>query len=261
MRIILGGVSGRTGLEVGKRLVAMPDVEVTGAVGAQSAGTDLGTLLGPKASGRTVMGSVEEAFRAGGGDVYVDFTHAQAARRNALAAVPLGLRPLVGTSGIDQAAVDELQEAVLRYSLSGAVIPNFSLGSLWAKRAALAMAERVDQLEIIELHSRHKRDKPSGTAKDLADTLAAMGVKAPIHSVRLDGLVAHQAVMFGLPGETITIRHDVTSRAAYADGVAASARALMTRRGFFTDLGALILDDHALEAAPAADLPTRSRRR
>lgn len=260
MRIILGGVSGRTGLEVAKRLIEMPDVEVTGAVGAQSVGTDLGALLGPKASGRTVMGSVEEAFKADGADVYVDFTHAQAARLNALAAVPLGLRPLVGTSGLDPAALEELKEAVLRYGLSGAVIPNFSLGSLWARRAALAMAENVDQVEIIEMHSRHKRDKPSGTARDLAEALAAMGVKAPIHSVRLDGVVAHQVVMFGLPGETITIRHDVTSRTAYADGVAACARALMVCQGFFTDMGDL-LEEKAVEAVPAADLPTRLGRR
>lgn len=245
MRVIIGGVSGRTGLEVARRLVEVADIEVAGAVGARSVGTDLAQLLGEQAGGRSVMGSVEDAYRAGGGDVYVDFTHAQAARRNAVAAASLGMRPLVGTSGLDADALGEVREAVTRYHLAGAVIPNFSLGSLRARDAALAMAAHVRDVEIIELHGKHKLDRPSGTARDLAARLLDLGIEAPVHSVRLDGVVAHQVVMFGLPGETITIRHDVTARTAYADGVIAACRALMAKQGFFTDLGELLAKDPA----------------
>jgi len=232
----MGGISGRTGLEVARRLALEPDVEVEAAVGARSVGRPLRDFLGPGAEG-LVYANVEEAFRSvGEADVYVDFTHAAAAAMNALQAPRLGMRPLLGTSGIAPEDIERLREAVVRFDMSGAIIPNFALGSLRAKRLALELARDYDEIEIIEYHGRHKRDKPSGTTRDLDESLRAMGRRAAVHSVRLSGLVAHQAVLFGSEGETITIRHDVTSRSAYAEGVLAAARALMSRKGFFLSL-------------------------
>lgn len=240
MRLIVGGVTGRTGLEVARRLVLREDVDITAGVGARSAGRDLGEVLGPSARGRKIYPTVEEAHRAGEADVYLDFTHAAAAEDHALRAVPLGLRPLVGTSGLAEDVLQRLAEAVGRFHLSGAVIPNFSLGALRLKRMALDLADDYDQIEILEYHGRHKRDKPSGTALDLQRALAARGRDSEIHSVRLDGMVAHQAVLFGADGEVVTLRHDVTSRSAYAQGVVAAASALLEKEGFFRSLESLL---------------------
>jgi 4-hydroxy-tetrahydrodipicolinate reductase len=125
------------------------------------------------------------------------------------AAVPV----VIGTTGFDTAAVDA---AARTAGVPCFFAPNFALGAVLMMRFAAEAARSFERAEIVELHADTKRDAPSGTSKA---TAAAMGTDPAIHSVRLPGLVAHQEVIFGGPGEVLTIRHDTTSREAFVPGV------------------------------------------
>ena len=138
-------------------------------------------------------------------------------RGNALAALAAGVPCVIGTTGLGD---DDARGARPRWRASSGspcfVAPNFALGAVLMMRFAAEAARSFPQAEIIELHADTKLDAPSGTAKA---TAARMGGDVPIHSVRLPGLVAHQEVILGGPGEILTIRHDTTSREAFVPGV------------------------------------------
>jgi 4-hydroxy-tetrahydrodipicolinate reductase len=158
---------------------------------------------------------VVDARTAGpaGCDAAVDFTRPDAVVANVEASLGAGLPVVIGTSGFDTSAVDEAARSA---GLPSFYAPNFALGAVLMIRFAAEAARSFPRAEIVELHADTKRDAPSGTAKA---TAAAMGTEPPIHSVRLPGLVAHQEVIFGAPGETLTIRHDTLSREAFVPGV------------------------------------------
>jgi 4-hydroxy-tetrahydrodipicolinate reductase len=165
--------------------------------------------LGPylQELGHTLVASEAEA------DAMVDFTAPDVVVANVRRAIAAGVPSVVGTTGWDTAEVDaEAREA----GVAVFVAPNFAIGAVLMMRFAKEAAAHMDAAEVIELHHATKLDAPSGTAKA---TAAAMGGDVPIHSVRLPGLVAHQEVILGAPGQTLTIRHDTTSREAFAPGV------------------------------------------
>ena len=143
----------------------------------------------------------------------VDFTQPDAVVANVLAAIEAGVPAVVGTSGWDPAAVDDEARAA---GVPVFFAPNFAIGAVLMMRFAEQAHRHLPAAEIIELHHDTKVDAPSGTAKA---TAAQLGGGIPIHSVRLPGLVAHQEVLLGGPGEVLTIRHDATSREAYVPGV------------------------------------------
>jgi 4-hydroxy-tetrahydrodipicolinate reductase len=148
-----------------------------------------------------------------GCDAAVDFTQPDAVQGNVERCVSAGVPVVIGTSGFDREAVDA---AAREAGVPCLYAPNFARGADLMMRFAEEAARVFEQAEIIELHHAAKRDAPSGTAKATAER---MGTDPPIHSVRLPGFVAHQEVIFGGPGETLTIRHDTTSREAFAPGV------------------------------------------
>ena len=123
---------------------------------------------------------------------------------------------VIGTTGLGDDDLAELDRQAREQRCACFVAPNFALGAVLMMRFAAEAARSFPDAEIIELHADTKLDAPSGTAKA---TAARMGGDVPIHSVRLPGLVAHQEVILGGPGETLTIRHDTTSREAFAPGV------------------------------------------
>jgi 4-hydroxy-tetrahydrodipicolinate reductase len=149
-------------------------------------------------------------------DVVVDFTRPDTALENARACVRAGVHCVVGTSGWD---VDALAEE--RGSGKVLFCPNFAIGAVLMMRFAAEASEHMMRAEIVELHHDKKLDKPSGTA---ARTAARMEGDVPIHSVRLPGLVAHQEVILGGLGETLTIRHDSLSRESFMPGVLLAVR-------------------------------------
>ncbi len=148
-----------------------------------------------------------------GCDVAVDFTRPDAVLENAARCLSAGVPVVVGASGFD---ADALDRAASEAGVPCFHAPNFALGAVLMMRFAEEAARSFPHAEIVELHADTKVDAPSGTAKA---TAARLGGDVPIHSVRLPGLVAHQEVILGGPGETLTIRHDTTSREAFVPGV------------------------------------------
>ena len=169
----------------------------------------VGAVLGPAlvAAGHELVATEADA------DAMVDFTAPGAVVPNVLRALAAGVPCIVGTSGWDTAAVDE---AAVAAGLPVFFAPNFTLGAVLMMQFAAEASRHFAAAEIIELHHQTKLDAPSGTAKA---TAAAMEGDVPIHSVRLPGLIAHQEVILGGRGETLTIRHDTTSRDAFVPGV------------------------------------------
>jgi 4-hydroxy-tetrahydrodipicolinate reductase len=169
----------------------------------------VGAVLGPalEAAGHELVATEADA------DAMVDFTAPDVVVPNILRALNAGVPCVVGTSGWDTAAVDEVARGA---GLPVFVAPNFAIGAVLMMRFAEEASRHFDAAEIVELHHQTKLDAPSGTAKA---TAARMQGDVPIHSVRLPGLVAHQEVILGTPGETLTIRHDTTSRDAFVPGV------------------------------------------
>jgi 4-hydroxy-tetrahydrodipicolinate reductase len=157
-------------------------------------------------------------------DVVVDFTTPESALPNARTCLEAGVHCVVGTTGADFAELEGVGSANLF------VAPNFAIGAVLMMEAARLVAGHMRECEIIELHHDQKRDAPSGTAKRTAALIAEAGghVHEPIHSVRLPGLVAHQEVVFGGLGQTLSIRHDSISRESFMPGVLLAVRKVAT---------------------------------
>jgi 4-hydroxy-tetrahydrodipicolinate reductase len=157
-------------------------------------------------------------------DVVVDFTEPDVALPNALACLRAGVHVVVGTTGFDVAALEGVGGA------NAFVAPNFAIGAVLMMRFAAQAAEHMAAAEIIELHHEGKLDAPSGTAARTAELMAAASGRAPppIHSVRLPGLLAHQEVILGDLGQTLTIRHDSLSRESFMPGVLLAVRRIGT---------------------------------
>jgi len=209
-------------------------------------------------------GAVEDA-RA---DVAVDFTVASAARDNLRWCAEHGVHAVCGTTGLTAADIEQLSQLFGPGRPANAVIaPNFSIGAVLMMRCAELCAPHLDSAEIIELHHDRKRDAPSGTAiataslmeaarasagspplpKDPTERLTLDGARGAtsaggihIHSVRLPGLVAHQEVIFGSAGETLTIRHDSTDRVSFMPGVLLAIRRVTALDGFTVGLAPLL---------------------
>jgi len=156
----------------------------------------------------------------GDADVVVDFTIPDAAVENARTCLEAGVHCVVGTTGADFSGLAGVGSANLF------VAPNFAIGAVLMMELSQRVAPYMPECEIVELHHDRKLDAPSGTAKRTADLVRAAGgnVHEPIHSVRLPGLVAHQEVVFGGPGQTLTIRHDSTARESFMPGVLLAVR-------------------------------------
>ena len=179
----------------------------------------VGSVLRPKLeeAGHEVTG-VERGDKPKykGKDAAIDFTRPDSVRSNVESCLRAGVPCVVGTTGLgpgDLAAFDTLAR---EQGIACVVAPNFAVGAVLMMRFAAEAARFLPSAEIVELHDEHKVDAPSGTARATAE---AMGVDVPIHSVRLPGLVAHQEVLLGGPGQLLTIRHDTISREAFVPGV------------------------------------------
>ncbi len=169
----------------------------------------VGSVLGPalEEAGHELVDSTDDA------DAAVDFTAPDAVEENVRACLAAGVPVVVGTSGFD---LERLAALATEHDLPVFYAPNFALGAVLMMRFAEEAGKVMPDAEIIELHHETKQDAPSGTARATAELLPG---ETPIHSVRLPGLVAHQEVIFGGSGQTLTIRHDTTSREAFVPGV------------------------------------------
>jgi 4-hydroxy-tetrahydrodipicolinate reductase len=204
------------------------------------AGGRVGTALAPRLRDAghdvTEAGSGDRPDPAGH-DAAIDFTRPDAVRANAERCLAAGVPTVIGTTGLaddDLAALDALARD---RGVPCLVVPNFTLGAVLMMRFAAEASRHLDRAEIVELHHERKLDAPSGTAKA---TAAAMEGDVPIHSVRLPGLVAHQEVLLGAAGETLTLRHDSLDRASFMPGVLLAVREVQERPGLTVGLEHLL---------------------
>lgn len=200
IRVAVAGAAGKMGATVCEAVQGAGDMELTGRADP-ALGTTLAEVL-PEA------------------DVVVDFTRPDTALENALACVAAGVHVVIGTTGFD---VEPLRSA---RGANVFLAPNFAIGAVLMMTFAAEAAKHMARAEIIELHHDRKLDKPSGTAARTAELMAqASGKPAPpIHSVRLQGMVANQEVILGDLGQTLTIRHDTVDRVSFMPGVLLAIR-------------------------------------
>ena len=189
-----------------------------------------------------------EEIKKSKADVVVDFTNAEVAFKNAKIIIDAKVRPVIGTTGFLPEDIKKLQDRCAELKLGCIIAPNFSLGAVLMMRHAAEIAKYFPHVEIIEMHHDGKLDSPSGTAVRSAEMMAMNreGINPPkitkeivpgargatykdisIHSIRLPGLVAHQQIMFGGKGETLTIRHDSIDRSCFMPGVVLACKEVM----------------------------------
>ncbi|MDR2381218.1 MAG: 4-hydroxy-tetrahydrodipicolinate reductase [Bifidobacteriaceae bacterium] len=236
------GAQGRMGATVADAVQAAPDLRL---VAALDLGDPVASLAGAEAQ------------------VAVDFTEPGASEANVHALIDLGVHAVVGTSGWDAASLARVREHLETAAGVGVIVaPNFALGAVLAMSFAAKAARFFEAAEIIELHHPGKVDAPSGTARHTAEAIAAARAGAapdatdpakslvgargavvegvPVHSVRLRGLVAHQEVLLGNPGEYLTIRHDSLDRTSFMPGVLLAIREVAARPGLTVGLEPLL---------------------
>jgi 4-hydroxy-tetrahydrodipicolinate reductase len=237
-RVAVLGAKGRMGSEVVRAVSAASDLE-----------------LGPTYD-------VGDALDLTGVDVAVDFTHPDAVMSNLQACIDAGVHVVVGTTGFDEGRLEQLRGWLAGTSVGVLVAPNFGIAAVLMMRFAAQAARFFDSVEIIELHHPRKADAPSGTATRTAQLVAEARAGMPampdatwtslegargalvdgvrVHSVRLAGLVAHQEVLLGGAGESLTIRHDSYDRASFMPGVLLGVRQVASRPGLTVGLDALL---------------------
>lgn len=241
--VVVAGVTGKTGSAVGWGICQAPDLDLVGGLSQRNAGTDLGTLWGDP--GLTLMLADNLQRIDAPYAVLVDFTEPDSAYDRLVLAVERGWDIVVGTTGFSADARAQLADRVQHHGVGAAVIANFSLGAWVAEKLAREASRYFSMAEVVEGHHAGKKDRPSGTARVMAEMLGESlkrpGGNIPVHSLRLPGMVAHQAVIFGAQGQMLTIRHDVHDRTAYVDGVLAAVRRVHQLGGrMVSDLGEIL---------------------
>jgi|SRR5690606_36775676 4-hydroxy-tetrahydrodipicolinate reductase len=237
------------GREVVKMLVEDEAFSFVRGVSRSQAGNDVGETIGLGPIGVTFSDSLETALLEDRPDVLVDFTVPEAVKRHTEMALELGVRPVVGTTGLTEQDLTELARLSEEHRVGAVIAPNFALGAVLMMMFAARAAKYFPHVEIIEMHHDQKLDAPSGTALKTAEMIAQNrdevqqghpGEKETlegarggyrygfrIHSIRLPGLVAHQEVIFGGPGQTFTLRHDSIHRESFMPGVKLAIQKVM----------------------------------
>lgn len=191
-------------------------------------------------NGDGVFPDLVDAISASAPNVVVDFTQPGVGFTNTMTALTAGVHCVVGTTGFSDTEIDAIRAATQSGAANCLIAPNFAIGALLMMRFAVEASRHMPKAEIIELHHDQKRDAPSGTS---TRTAALMEGDVPIHSVRLPGLVAHQEVIFGGVGETLTIRHDSLTRESFMPGVILAIRDVGSRPGLTMGLEPVLFGD------------------
>jgi 4-hydroxy-tetrahydrodipicolinate reductase len=242
MRVAVLGAKGKVGETMVKAVVDAEDLTFT-------AGVDAGDPLSQLVDART--------------DVVIDFTHPDVVMDNLKFVIDNDIHAVVGTTGFTDERISQVQDWLsAKPNVAVIIAPNFAIGAVLSMHFAQQAARFFESVEVIELHHPHKADAPSGTAartarliaearKDLppnpdATSTGLEGARGadvdgiPVHSVRLAGLVAHQEVLFGTQGETLTIRHDSIDRTSFVPGVLLAVRKVAERRGLTVGIEPLL---------------------
>ncbi|MBR2214607.1 MAG: 4-hydroxy-tetrahydrodipicolinate reductase [Selenomonadaceae bacterium] len=263
IKVLVSGACGRMGKSVVKAVLDAPELQLVAATDVCGEG-DVGEIIGGKAIGITVEKDLAVAIDNHQPDVMVDFTRPDAVFDNVCLALKKKVAPVVGTTGLS----DEQKAAIAKLSAENDtpafIAPNFAIGAVLMMLMSRQAAKYMPEVEIIELHHDNKLDAPSGTAAQTAAMIAEVRPKHPqghpdekekmtgargadyegirIHSVRLPGYVAHQEVIFGGLGQTLTIRHDTTNRESFMPGVVLACQKVLGLKGLTVGLDKLLTD-------------------
>jgi len=258
IRIVVSGPRGKMGRETVNMVLNTDSFQLVGLLDKEI--KELGDSRLEKCP---VYTDADKCFHETKPDVLIDFSVAEASFHYGRIALERGVRTIIGTTGLDKGQLEELEELSQRTKTACIVAPNFALGAILMMKFSQMAAKIFQSVEIIEMHHEEKRDSPSGTAIKTAELILAEGnvgvgeeggekekIKGArgadfhgiqIHSVRLPGLVAHQQVIFGSEGETLTIRHDSFNRKSFMTGLKMAIFASLNLEGYVYGLENLIL--------------------
>jgi 4-hydroxy-tetrahydrodipicolinate reductase len=261
-KVIMAGVCGKMGMAMTSGLLKEDWVEVIGGYDKYNIGQDIGTIAGCGATGKKVYSSWDEIAGLEP-DLIIDFTNAQAAIQSINWALDNGIDIIVGATGFGKQELSSVERKVKNSRSKVFIVPNFSIGAVLMVKISSMVASYFDACEIIELHHDKKKDAPSGTSLLTADGISAakdFGSKrlreneveshegsrgafyegVHIHSVRLPGFLAHQEVIFGTAGQTLTLRHDSIDRTSFYPGLILAIKKIDTLGSFTFGLDKII---------------------
>ncbi|PKM83764.1 MAG: 4-hydroxy-tetrahydrodipicolinate reductase [Firmicutes bacterium HGW-Firmicutes-13] len=262
MKVVVCGAGGNMGKEVVRTVHAEEDLELVGAVDPAAAGEDIGCICGLGDLGIKVSSDLESALKQLKPEAVVDFTSPFVVMKNIETAINHGINLVVGTTGITSIDLEKIQKLAAEKEVKAIIAPNFAIGAVLMMKFARMASRYLNSVEIIELHHDKKIDAPSGTAIKTAEMIieerGLQCLKTPqelekisgvrggeiegikIHSVRLPGLVAHQQVIFGGLGQTLTIKHDSLNRTSFMPGVIMALRKIREINGVIYGLENII---------------------
>jgi 4-hydroxy-tetrahydrodipicolinate reductase len=262
IRVCLAGVTGWAGSELARAFSSAADLSLVAAVARKSAGRTVSDVLGTPGLDCPIYATAAEALSTPC-DVFVEYTRPESAKANILAAVDHGAHVVVGTSGLSDADFAEIERVSRERSRAVLAVGNFALTVVLLQKFAAMAAKLIPQWEIIDYAHDDKPDAPSGTARELASRLAAVRAPSPtipidqtvgardargatlvgsqVHSIRLPGFVIGAEVIFGMPDQRLSIRHDSgTSARPYVDGALLAIRRVSTLVGLHRGLDAVL---------------------
>ncbi len=262
IKIIINGAAGKMGKAMALGIIGEKDLKIVAAVDLKSIGSDLGLICGIDPSGILIENDLAKAIERTKPDVLVDFTNPQAVLKNIHIAVPQKVACVVGTTGLNNYELDQVNELALKYNTSVFIAPNFALGAVLMMEFAKEAAKYFPHVEVIERHHDQKLDAPSGTAIKTLEmigevrTVFSQGATnefekipgsrggdfhgARVHSVRLPGYIATQEVIFGSVGQLLTIKHDAMSRECFLPGLLLAIRKVRSIKGLVSGLDKII---------------------
>jgi 4-hydroxy-tetrahydrodipicolinate reductase len=256
IKVVVHGASGRMGQEVVNAVCQEPDLQIVGAIDLKAAEDKLPL---PDGSAVPFSSDLDYVIFACQPEVLVDFSTAAAVMPAVRLATKKGVNMVIGTTGLTNEDIKEIESLAKANGVGIVVAPNFALGAVLMIHLAKLAAKHLDSAEIIELHHHLKADSPSGTALATAKAMAQARDKpfstpkgkasesrgmqvegVAIHSVRLPGLMAHQEVILGGAGQTLSIRHDTIGRQCYMPGVILAIKEVVKRKGLIYGLDSLL---------------------
>jgi 4-hydroxy-tetrahydrodipicolinate reductase len=240
-KIVMFGICGRVGTTITKELLKADGIEITGGFDKCKVGEDIGEMLGLSPTGSKIYSKYEDIKRLNP-DLIVDFTSADIAYKTINWALDNKIDIIVGTTGLKKDLITGIEEKARKGKSKIFIVPNFSIGAVVMIKISSMVSKYFDNCEIIELHHDKKKDAPSGTSILTSEKIAetrnfnysrmqdgeeetidgsrgAFNGGIHIHSIRLPGLLAHQEVIFGTTGQTLSLRHDSIDRLSFYPGV------------------------------------------
>jgi 4-hydroxy-tetrahydrodipicolinate reductase len=250
IRIIIAGPRGRMGSEAVKMVNSTEHFQLVAVVDHKNDGMNLSAIEGFTGISAPIYSNLETCLEENPADVLIDLTTPEFGMFHAKTALSYGVRPVVGTTGFTPDQLEELKGICEEKELGCIIAPNFAIGAILMMKFSQMAAKYFKDIEIIELHHDQKLDAPSGTAVKTAQMISEVRTEKKqqghplekethqgargadiegmrIHSVRLPGLIAHQQVMFGADGQTLTIKHDSYNRASFMSGVKVAVESVM----------------------------------